>query len=380
MNASTSRSTCLTLLLPSLFAFAVAASAADFRVTRYDDPNPGACLATDCSLREAAIAASATNDSDRILLSAGRYDLTRAGIDEDAGLTGDLDVRGDVEILGAGATMTTIDANGIDRVFDFEPFGATGLPHLEDLSITGGSSDSAAAISMRSGSELTVDRCDIHDNSNDVSNLGAVRLGVGSVIVVRDSTIRANFGGGIAVTQGEVQIFNSTFSDNEGFELQMTGATGYCNHCTFRDSTVSPSAEIFVTGNGDLQIANSAVIGECAVATGGSITSFGGNLESPGTGCDLDHATDQDGVATHGFDSLADNGGPTRTLLPSATSPAVSGANDAFCPPTDQRGAARPETNCDAGAVERVTARPRTPIFADGFEQRNGGAWSLFLP
>lgn len=382
MNASTVRSTCLTLLLPSLLAFAVPTSAADFRVTRYDDPSPGACLATDCSLREATIAASATNDSDRILLSAGRYDLTRAGIDEDAGLTGDLDVRGDVEILGAGATMTTVDANGIDRVFDFKVFGGSSSARLEDVAITGGviSGGNGGGISMVIGADLTIERSEIHDNSNGGNGGGAVHFNVGSVVTVRDSTFRNNIGGGIHAVQGEVQIFNSTFSNNDGAELQMSDATGYCNHCSFRDTLPDASAEIWVINNGDLQLANTVVIGECLAATGGSITSFGGNLESPGAVCDLDQATDQDGVVSHGLGTLADNGGPTRTLLPSATSPAVSGANDAFCPPTDQRGAARPETNCDAGAVERVTARPRTPIFADGFEQRNGGAWSLFLP
>jgi hypothetical protein len=374
----------LRVLLP-LLALAAGlpggARATDYTVTRYDDPVPGACLATDCSLREATIAASATNDSDRIFLSAGRYDLNRTGIDEDAGLTGDLDVRGDVEILGAGATMTIIDANAIDRVLDFAPFGESSA-RLEDVAVTGGLADSGGggAISMGIGLDLTIERCEIHDNSNGVNNLGAIQFNVGSVLIVRGSTIRDNLGGGISVVQGEVQLFNATFSNNDGVELQMTGATGYCNHCSFRDTTASVSSEIYVSSNGDLQLANTALIGECLVDSGGSITSFGGNLESPGTGCDLDHATDQDGVVSHGFGALADNGGPTRTFLPSAVSPAISGANDAFCPPTDQRGADRPATNCDSGAVERITPRPLTPIFADGFQQRSGGAWSLFVP
>jgi hypothetical protein len=357
------------------------ALATDYTVTRYDDPLPGACIPTDCSLREAVIAASAVNDSDRIFLSAGRYDLTRAGVDEDAGLTGDLDVRGKVEIFGAGATMTTIAANDIDRVFDFEPFGNS-APGIKDLAITGGSipGGGGSAISMGIGTELTVERCDIHANSNGGNSFGVIQLFVGSVVIVRDTTIRENVGGGIGVVQGEVQIFNSTFSNNDGAELQLNGATGYCNHCSFRDTTPSASAEVYVTGDGDLQLANSAVIGECLLADQASITTFGGNLESPGTGCDLDHATDQDGVVSHGFGALADNGGPTRTFLPSAVSPAISGANDAFCPPTDQRGADRPATNCDSGAVERITPRPLTPIFADGFQQRSGGAWSLFVP
>jgi hypothetical protein len=48
---------------------------------------------------------------------------------------------------------------------------------------------------------------------------------------------------------------------------------------------------------------------------------------------------------------LANNGGPTLTHLPQAGSPAID--HGSGCPPTDQRGAARPVgLACDIGAVE----------------------------
>jgi hypothetical protein len=48
---------------------------------------------------------------------------------------------------------------------------------------------------------------------------------------------------------------------------------------------------------------------------------------------------------------LDDNGGPTQThaLLPG--SPAIDAGDNAFCPVTDQRGAAR-DASCDTGAFE----------------------------
>jgi hypothetical protein len=47
---------------------------------------------------------------------------------------------------------------------------------------------------------------------------------------------------------------------------------------------------------------------------------------------------------------LRGNGGPTQTVAPLLGSPAVGiGQN---CPPTDQRGVARPSTGCTAGAIE----------------------------
>ena len=44
------------LTLAALLAGSTTLGAVDIWVTRYDDPPPGVCLPTDCSLREAVIA------------------------------------------------------------------------------------------------------------------------------------------------------------------------------------------------------------------------------------------------------------------------------------------------------------------------------------
>jgi hypothetical protein len=66
--------------------------------------------------------------------------------------------------------------------------------------------------------------------------------------------------------------------------------------------------------------------------------------------------------------ALADNGGPTLTMLPGTGSPAIDAfpADAGACPaPIDQRGIQRPQgEGCDIGAVERILDR----IFADGFD------------
>jgi len=48
--------------------------------------------------------------------------------------------------------------------------------------------------------------------------------------------------------------------------------------------------------------------------------------------------------------SLADNGGPTETILPASASPAIGTATD--CPATDQRGQPRNPASCTPGATE----------------------------
>ncbi|MGA8803755.1 MAG: choice-of-anchor Q domain-containing protein [Solirubrobacterales bacterium] len=106
----------------ALLATASAACALTYRPTRTDDPKPNGCKAKDCSLREAVIAAGARGG--KIVLRPGkRYVLTRKGAGEDAGLTGDLDLTfPGIEVTTKGhGSLATIDANGIDRVFDGSP-------------------------------------------------------------------------------------------------------------------------------------------------------------------------------------------------------------------------------------------------------------------
>jgi CSLREA domain-containing protein len=104
-----------------------------------------------CSLREAIT--SANTDSapfagagecppgdaiDKITLGAGNYVLTRGGTGEDDNDTGDLDILGTgLTIEGAGAAVTSIDANHIDRVLEVRPGR---LAALRGVTIMGGRS------------------------------------------------------------------------------------------------------------------------------------------------------------------------------------------------------------------------------------------------
>ena len=68
------------LALATLTLFCLRAHAETFVVTRFDDPLPDGCQPADCSLREAATAASENDPfagDDRIQLEAGSYTLIR---------------------------------------------------------------------------------------------------------------------------------------------------------------------------------------------------------------------------------------------------------------------------------------------------------------
>jgi hypothetical protein len=333
----------------------------------------------DCSLREAVLASVALPTDDRILLSAGTYELTRAGANEDDGLTGDLDVVGNLEIVGPGATMTVIDGNGLDRVFHLDD--AAPAPddtiRIAGVTLTGGAAPSGGGHAINAPRvELTLERCEIRGNGGTTSSTVAVSI-FGS-LTVRESTLRDNPGGGLLISQSDAVVVNSTLSNNSGTELTIQAtSTVLCQHCTLRDDEATDEITL-----GDatsvLQLASSAVIGNCFVDVDNDIDSLGGNLESPGATCDLG-AGDLENVASHGLGALGLNGGPTSTHVPGATSPVLGLATPLFCAPNDQRGAVRDENSCEAGSVERATVRPPIPIFADGFRQADADAWSAVV-
>lgn len=76
--------------------------------------------------------ANASGGSRIDLQRATTYVLAVGGTGEDAAATGDLDVTSGISIGGRGAT---VDANGIDRVFQVASGASLGV---RDLTITGG--------------------------------------------------------------------------------------------------------------------------------------------------------------------------------------------------------------------------------------------------
>ncbi|MBN8480152.1 MAG: proprotein convertase P-domain-containing protein [Xanthomonadales bacterium] len=82
-----------------------------------DDPPPGSCTPGSCSLREAVTLANGRLGPDRILLPAStQLVLTRAGANDNANASGDLDILEDLEIVGAGAAQTVLTQTTADRL------------------------------------------------------------------------------------------------------------------------------------------------------------------------------------------------------------------------------------------------------------------------
>ncbi len=209
-------------LLMGAFAWTpLMAHAANINVTTSADE-----IATNgkCSLREAIRAANlnqkvdscpagSSGSTDNITIPAGTYTLTISGQDENDALKGDLDLKGALSITGAGAGVTIIDGNDLDRVFDVRD-GATVT--INNLTIRNGNSRTGTGGGLRNNGTLTVTSSTIKQNHADASYGGGIS-NVGTMALT-SSTINNNsskYGGGIR-NNGKLTIDTSTVSNNYG--------------------------------------------------------------------------------------------------------------------------------------------------------------------
>lgn len=224
----------------AIVAISQAVSAATITVTTTSDtPAPG-----ECSLREALEAANTdtavgscaagSGPGDTVMVPAGNYVFSTAS---------ELNVLDDTDVTGAGAASTTIDANGLSRVFSVRNSTST----IEGLTITGGSSsndggginsessqltvrdsvvtanssgsDGGGIDSDDGGNSLTLIRTEVSNNTS-ASEGGGIRLdNSDTTLSITDSTVTGNTadteGGGIHIDNtATVTITGSTISGN----------------------------------------------------------------------------------------------------------------------------------------------------------------------
>jgi hypothetical protein len=189
---------------------------------------------------------------------------------------------------------------------------------------------------------------------------GAIFNAQSASLNVTASTLTGNqaSGNGAALandTGGTAAILNSTFVGNvaNGFggASSATGGAG----TTVKSSTINGNSAargggIYVLG-GSATFVNTINVknsnGDCS----GPVTSLGHNVDTDTT-CNFHVAGDL--ALDPQLLPLASNGGPTQTELLSFKSPAIDKGDNTQCPPTDQRGIARPAgAACDIGALEQ---------------------------
>jgi CSLREA domain-containing protein len=193
-----------------------------------------------CSLREAIIAANtdaafggcaAGSGTDTIMFDpALSYPativLTQTGANEDAALTGDLDISGTLTIDGPGAQLLTIDGNQLDRVFEIRSGGRVTVQGLMVQHGNPGAAD-GGGILIDQASALTLTNSVIFSNTA-VSGGGLKSVGT---LRVSSSTVSNNHGGGLRNENGVLRLTNvDVISNTGGYGVMNSG--GLLNYNT----------------------------------------------------------------------------------------------------------------------------------------------------
>ena len=285
-------------------------------------------------------------------------------VSDDGGAINNGDGGGTGTLTVSGSTFSAGSANADGGAIDSGDNGGTGALTLTGSSLSG---NSAAA---HNGGAI-----DSGDNGGH------------GTLMVSGSTFSANSaaddGGAIDNADfsgtGSVSATNSTFSAdhaaNDGGAIDNGddggSATLIVSTSTFSDSTAGTDGGTIANGEGSgtgtVWAAADIFSGSCSQAAG-AWNDEGYNVGSDASCLSATPASTDTDSADAGLSSLlgplANNGGPTETILPLPSNPALAlvpdatpvnldGTTAALCPTTDQRGvSSEPGQACDAGSVQ----------------------------
>ena len=239
------------------------------------------------SLRGAIINANNSDLPAEIYLSAGTYTLSLTGANEDAGLTGDLDIHGDIRIKGQGVNTTIIDAAQIDRVFDVHP-GASLL--LEDLSVRNGfaSGGNNSGGNIRAGGSLVLIDCDIFGGGMSGSYGGGGVYAESGFYAVRTS-FRANTAfaaGGVQASETanmtidrcRISSNSATGGNGGGAAVREQATASFINTAIFFNSADDFGGGMLLDTEASVDIRYCTITRNDANEAGGVGSSFGGGI------------------------------------------------------------------------------------------------------
>jgi hypothetical protein len=381
-----------------MLVLATPAVANTYLVTRTGDPTPSGCHKHNCSLREALNAANSHPGADTVVLEGGKtYNLTiPRGTNGDAN-SGDLDVVGEVTVKRSGPRRATVNAHGIDSVFELAH--KTSAATLMGLVVERGKAQFGGGIDVEHGSLTLVDsivkgnRTTSDDGGGIDVNGGSARIirssikgnraadegggiFVGSRAVIVDSTVSGNTsiisGGGVAsyatLTMRNDTVANNSTEENGG------GVSGFVGKALLNDVTIARNKAASANGSNDVgggiyhgstgtfTISNSLIAlntvgtgsGDADPNCSGTFVSAGHNMRTTNdAGCIGFTSSTGDFVnASPKIGPLAHNGGPTETIALRIGSPAINRADPKTSEKRDQRGQKRDPKHPDIGAFE----------------------------
>jgi CSLREA domain-containing protein len=270
--------------LPSGSVPVALASSVTYTVTTtvdLPDANVGTARCADaaghCSLRAAVMQANAHAGPDTIVLPAGTFRLTQAGVDDTA-ILGDLDITGSVAIKGAGATKTIVDGNGSitgDRVFHV--LSTAGAVSFSNLTIRNGKDlttgfEAGGGVLWSGGTSLSMSNVVVEHNSAKYGGgLGLALSAPGATVDLNHVTVRSNTS---VISGGGLNVDLSANAASFRLRSSVVGA----NHS--RDGGGIAIGGVVPSGPGTFDIAATEISGNTA-EVGGALLNTGGTVTTP---------------------------------------------------------------------------------------------------
>ncbi len=164
----------------------------------------------------------------------------------------DILMKNGVDVLGAGAGSTTIDAGGGGGHVVIAS-GVDSTTTIDGFTITGGNTDVGGGMYIYNASSPTVSNCIITGNH------------------------AANYGGGMYIHESSPLVVNCVFesntSDNRGGGIACrSGSTPTIVNCIIVDNTAVDGGGIYVDGTSAPTIVNNTIVGNTATTGGGIYT------------------------------------------------------------------------------------------------------------
>jgi predicted outer membrane repeat protein len=235
------------------------------------------------SLREAITAANSLAGADVIVVPAGVFKLALNGADENANATGDFDITDAVTITGAGAGLTLIDGQQLDRVMDVLGTAPSSFKVvLAGLTVRNGSANNAGGIHV-GNADLVVRDCAVVGNRAVSGNGGGISnafaSSTGTLKLVRTTVARniaVGTGGGIDFFGGD-SAFTLTSSMVRRNVCGSVGGGIDAITVTLTNCTVS--GNLTTGGNGGGIGAGTATLTNCTVS-GNASGGLGGGISA----------------------------------------------------------------------------------------------------
>jgi uncharacterized repeat protein (TIGR01451 family)/CSLREA domain-containing protein len=234
-----------------------------------------------CSLREAVIAANsntsfngcpAGSGADTIDLSSNfpaptTFQISIPGANENAALTGDLDLQETLTIIGAGPDNTRISGNGVDRVLQTLANARVSITGVAVQNGNPGSGAAGGGIQIDATGVLTLTQSTVQNNI--AANGAGIR--VAGTLSASDATIAANQGGGIDNAGGRVTLTRVNVTGNSaGYGIRNTGSGSLSMHGgqvsnnlaggLYNDSSSAVLSEVRVLNNAGGGVYNTGVV------------------------------------------------------------------------------------------------------------------------